>query len=482
MLESSVSDTRVSLECDESVRYPSVLQAHTSGILPVFCDIEAQVRRCIANALGTTEKDCFADYLKPGDNVLIKPNQVFDKTGGNTELECLVAHWSLIYSVAKIMLESFRGNIKLIIGDSPLQGCDFENLVKTATPLAALIKCLELSFGVSVKLVDFRQIVSEYTDCGGQSILRRKTSQKDNAKYIDCALGINSMFAGDERNLKKYRTIDYPASAIRRYHAKGEHIYRVSKDVLDADVIINISKLKTHNKTGITAALKNLVGTLGDKQSLPHHKQGSPFTGGDEYAKPGLPQSVETILWDYINNADSYKVKAFWTELLNCFRNGCAIFGMKHPPLNRTAGGWYGNDTVWRGVLDINRLVIYADKKGKIMEIPQRRIINLIDGIVAGEGEGPLFPASKRCGCILAGQNSFAVDAVAAKLMGYDYRKIPMLDRVRAIERYPLIEFDVGDIDLRSNDSKWNGCWNDVSFCNFGFLPSSGWIGHIEID
>jgi hypothetical protein len=36
----------------------------------------------------------------------------------------------------------------------------------------------------------------------------------------------------------------------------------IAKDVLEADIIINLPKLKMHKKAGVTNALKNFVGSM----------------------------------------------------------------------------------------------------------------------------------------------------------------------------------------------------------------------------
>ena len=41
--------------------------------------------------------------------------------------------------------------------------------------------------------------------------------------------------------------------------------------------------MKTHEKAGLTGAMKNLVGVNGHKEYLPHHMEGSFFSGGDSY-------------------------------------------------------------------------------------------------------------------------------------------------------------------------------------------------------
>lgn len=70
---------------------------------------------------------------------------------------------------------------------------------------------------------------------------------------------------------------------MRRHHAEARHEYLLANSVLDADLVINVPKLKTHIKAGVTAALKNLIGINGHKEYLPHHTNGCPASGGDQY-------------------------------------------------------------------------------------------------------------------------------------------------------------------------------------------------------
>ncbi len=51
----------------------------------------------------------------------------------------------------------------------------------------------------------------------------------------------------------------------------------------------------------------------------------------------------------------------------------------------------------------------------------------IVDGIVGMEGDGPIMGTPKRVGVLLVGTNLAAVDATAARLMGFDPGKIPYL-------------------------------------------------------
>lgn len=51
-------------------------------------------------------------------------------------------------------------------------------------------------------------------------------------------------------------------------------IEKVSKEILDADVIISIPAMKTHNMTGVTLGMKNMYGTLPEIDKAKYHKIG----------------------------------------------------------------------------------------------------------------------------------------------------------------------------------------------------------------
>jgi uncharacterized protein (DUF362 family) len=85
-----------------------------------------------------------------------------------------------------------------------------------------------------------------------------------------------------------------------------------------------------------------------------------------------------------------------------------------------SSGSWSGNETLWRTILDLNHLLYFGEPRPK-------HIVTIVDGIIAGEGQGPLQPTPKPAGILIAGENPACVDAVAAHLMGYNMSRIPMV-------------------------------------------------------
>ena len=76
--------------------------------------------------------------------------------------------------------------------------------------------------------------------------------------------------------------------------------YLLPASILKADVFINLPKLKTHRKAGITGAMKNLVGINGSKDWLPHHTAGPREDGGDEYLHRSARKRLVSYLRDQI--------------------------------------------------------------------------------------------------------------------------------------------------------------------------------------
>jgi hypothetical protein len=130
--------------------------------------------------------------------------------------------------------------------------------------------------------------------------------------------------------------------------------------------------------------------------------------------------------------------------------------------------------------VDLLRIFIYADGEGHLHDVPIRRMFSLVDGVIGGEGNGPLVPDSKRCGLIVAGFNSCAVDAVCARLMGFDYNKLRIL-------AYPLAhpaEFrcKIKEIRVHTNNERFRNLFIEKSQDRyFAFRPPRGWEGFIEL-
>src|SRR5262249_5093705 len=171
-----------------------------------------------------------------------------------------------------------------------------------------------------------------------------------------------------------------PSSALRfhrshyttplPHHSSVRHEYSIPGTVLDADVVIQLPKLKTHKKTGVTLALKGVIGLTNEKYWLPHFSEGDPSRGGDEFDR------APTVGDRFKNTLSRLPLPGDHSLVARAPR-------LSDPP-RVIDGSWEGNDTLWRTILDLNRILFFADRDGRLSGEPQRRLLALVDGIVAG--------------------------------------------------------------------------------------------------
>jgi Domain of unknown function (DUF362) len=190
--------------------------------------------------------------------------------------------------------------------------------------------------------------------------------------------------------------------------------------------------------------LKNLVGINGNKEFLPHHRVGSAEQGGDCYPTRSLVRrSIEYAL-DRQNMATTQARARVLHTLTRQLHRFARVTGQD----TDTEGSWSGNDTVWRMCLDLNRILVYGGTDGTLADAPRRRVIHIADGIVAGQGNGPLSPEPFPLGLLLAGDSAPAVDWVAARLLAYDPTLVSLTREAFGGFRWPLASFAPDDIAL----------------------------------
>lgn len=141
----------------------------------------------------------------------------------------------------------------------------------------------------------------------------------------------------------------------------------LTKYVMEADVIINLPKLKTHHAVVYTGAMKNLYGTIVGKNKLKIH------------AKAGKMSNFDEILVDLLNTVKPH--------------------------------------------------------------------LNIMDGIIGLEGNGPCNGKSIQTGIILGSYNAVALDIVATKQIGIDVKTVKYLEKAikRGIGVEPNDVIEVGD-------------------------------------
>ena len=413
---------------------PDALQAGDVGAAKkIFVEIAEQL------GWSDAEGRPFGAVLRQGGRAVVKPNLVLHENQGGHGMECLITDARLIQAACEMALAS--GAESVTLGDAPIQGCDFESILRR-TGLGVWAKALARNDSRFRGIRDYRRTTCRFVH-GVRVPEEEKVGIDD---YVLFDLAQDSLLESISSKRPTFRITCYDPRQLARTHARGKHQYLVARDVIEADLVINLPKLKTHKKAGITCALKNLVGINGNKEYLPHHRAGGSAVGGDCYPGRSWIKGAQEFFLDQQNMATSSQEAVVWRWLSVQAARASWIFGDKLG----VDGSWSGNDTAWRMCLDLNRILLYGRLDGTMANTPQRAVIHLADAIVAGQGEGPLAPEPLVLGVVLGARNAAALDHVGARLLTYDPDRLPIVrNAFGAIgNEYPVASFDAEAIQI----------------------------------
>ena len=320
--------------------------------------VYALVKRTVLELHLGTESNPLRDLISPGDKVVIKPNLVHNNNVGTTRVAVLRP---------LVDMAAAAGASQIIIGDGTADGgyATFDTVGITQTWINYLRNLYPAS---DVQRIEFNDPAHYYwvtmgTGAGGAST------------YVGSGYTDNTMVRKHLAETNDYfGTPASPRTDSRGATNTGNVMgwYAFSSYLLDADVVINVPKIKSHGWAINTAAVKNWVGaTLKRTNALEYH-------------------------WlridHHIYNATSYQMA-------------------------------FGSDTMWRDVGDLQRAQLYW-KAGVVHSTPQRKYLVVIDGIHGVERSvvDPSPSDMVHLGAIVASVDPVAADCVASRLMGYDWR------------------------------------------------------------
>jgi len=434
----------------------------------------AAVQRLVAfslDALGLA-----ADFIRPGDHVVLKPNWVKEhdeRRPGPDQWEHVITHPAVIEGVIAWVAPKLQGCGSITLCDAPQTDSSFKT-IRAYCQLDALVAgCQTLWPDISITLLDLRP--EEWQAVDGVTVSRTDLPG-DPKGSTHVSLNEDSEFVAFH-GLSKLYGASYNMQETRDHHRDTTHEYLLCRTPMDADVLINIPKLKCHKKVGLTCALKNMVGINANKNWLPHHTEGTTEQGGDQFPADTVKARLEHSLMGRIKRAISGR--HFLSRLFVPLKKlGRLFFGDTQSVVR--SGNWHGNDTCWRMVVDLNKCLFHFNGEGKPRTAPLRYLA-VVDGIIAGEGNGPMAPDAKPCGVIIAGTNPLAVDCASASLMGFDWAKIKMLAGAFKAARKAIAPFTHDDIQVVSNAPVWSKPLAEfASSDHFAFKPHFGWTGAIE--
>lgn len=416
-------------------------------------------------------------HLRPR-HIVIKPNWVLHSSAASHPISALVTDARVIAATVRAAAELFPESTLITVGDCPLQRADWPLLLRQSG-LEPVVAELQVRYPGRVEFRDLRRDVYTYAD--GRLVPQSGAPHGDPLGYREVRLGAISHFEEIAGESARFSIHDHDREATQANHRPGDHRYFVSQSFLDADLIINLPKWKTHSKSGLTGALKNLVGINGDKAYLPHFRKGAPRWGGDEYW-----DSSRWLYWTQSALRDFTRAYCWWAyKLLRPI--WLAIKTLRSVVLRRESdpagdfyvggGAWYGNQTIWRMIYDLNMIIQLVDADGVLRDRPQRHYFCVVDGLICGEGDGPLSPTPRPLDWLAFGRDPFAIDAALAWFMGYDPGRLPIV-----AERRRYLGPEWGGFDLATLLVTLDGRTASLTAfdVNHGFVPPPGWVGHIE--
>ncbi len=409
-------------------RYPEVRGPTGPEPNPVF----AGVRRLLQNLrydesrFDTPRWNPLGHLIRPGQTVFIKPNMVDHEHRFGGDLWSVVTHPAVVWVVAEYVAIALQGRGRILIGDNPHVDCQFPELVRHYG-VESLREHLKATHGIALKLVDLRHWHTPDLRYYGFQ-MGRVSLPGDPRGTVAVDLGSRSMLEGVPWWL--LRGTYHERSETIRAHLNGRHRYEFSRSIFDSDVFISIPKLKAHAKVGATLNIKGLIGTIANKNALVHWRLGFPALGGDEYPDPpnlsdyarlytqhALAVGLPSYLYFHLRKRLRH------TPLGAAYRRVTTCHSQR---LRMLRGAWEGNDTIWRMTADVYNAFV-ANVTGQRGSMT---LFSVIDGVTAGETDGPHFPHARDARILLAGDDLLAVDLVALRLMDFRLRTVRHLSHL----------------------------------------------------
>ncbi len=280
-------------------------------------------------------------------------------------------------------------------------------------------------FDPLVDTTGIRTLVQHLTEAYGIPVILQDLNAVDHETTPLVDLGALSALHAEPRTW-----YDAHGEVLAEGGDPGIGSYRISPPVLEADVVISVPKAKVHCSGGITVAMKNMIGII--------------------------------PAWDGAYGDGVLKECAHTSDV------------------DRAAGkrGLYlDNDTIWRSMADLNRIVRYADKQGTMQTHPQRRTLVIVDALVAAEAS-QYDPHPYPLNTVILGADPIAVDAVTARCMGFDPQRLKSVVQPARRTELPLGVADPAQIRVRMT----NGDSLATSFRQ-SLTPERyvySWEGHLE--
>lgn len=438
------------IRCDTNLYYSDTPPFDPDIIYPEFKSIAQykytrekngvyeNIRQCLIDAKLDYE-NCNTDIWSPfkhlineGDTVVIKPNLVLN-TPDPTLQNTVTTHGSVIRPIIDYTWKALNGKGKIIVGDAPQAETDFDEVV-TRNGLKECIQILQQR-GYNIELLDFRglRVIIE----NGIWVSEQKIENQSLQESVIVNLGRSSCFYEENGIDPHYHGGGYDSSITVSHHHGETHEYKIAKEILTADVVISVPKLKTHKKAGFTCCMKNLVGINTDKNFLPHFCIGAPNKGGDEFPNLKFTHNMLTYMFRRVRDSLLDKHWRFFGKYIALFlryinKTNNKEINLAHSTHNKVSGSkvfqgaWQGNLTICKMIIDLNKIFLYASKEGHISNEIYRKHLYIVDGIIIGDRNGPMDPNTVSLGIVGVGDNAYYTDITLLKMLNVNPENIPL--------------------------------------------------------
>jgi uncharacterized protein (DUF362 family) len=374
-----------------------------------------------------------------GKRILLKPNWVRHSVKSHDQV-CLRTHDKFVLGSLEFILKLNPAFV--VIGDAPIQGCKWESMISECF-IDDVAKAAQ-RFKIPVEIKDFRRVTF---DPSNNSLAKGKRPLDEYIIFDVADQSFLEPITPTGKNV--FRVTQYNPDSFTDTHKPGMHKYCITKELFKADIVISLPKIKTHQKAGITGALKNIVGLNGDKDFLPHHRLGGAEMGGDCYPGGNYLRYWSELCQDAANRNQGNFRYWLWVKMSSI------LWRLSFPTKEHHLGaGWYGNDTTWRMVMDLNLILLFGKADGTLAESPQRMLYSLCDAIIGGQDDGPLNPQPFPLGFIGFSNDSSGADLSFATLMDMEIERIPLLRSARQLMYSHKLEINMDGKKVNISDLK----------------------------
>lgn len=386
-------ESPVLVSWDSSVNgYPSI--KNISGFEREKSDVYSLVEKALMLTNPQNPENPLTNIISPGDTVVIKPNWC-------TQLifPIPVTHPSVVYAIAEYAIKAGAKTVRIVEGPMTLKrsqqyywGYNFINVHNMLDALSKKHPQVKLEFqdGNTDQFfwVDLDKKSEFYGTYDAEDLVPDNKKDFSGNMFFDVA-------DASGFNPKNYKIA----------------LYAIARSYLDSDVVINVPKLKTHVYTGITIALKNLMGL--------NLRTTSSFLS---------PEAVK-----FYQHPENFKKHAECKS-----RDVPHHFSLKALDKYNVTRKSYDNDILWRTLADLNKIILYADRKGHIRDVRQRNYLNVVDGIFGSEKNGPICWLITKPHTIVAGVDPVKVDAACCRIMGWDPNMVPLVKNTGQVTKLPI--------------------------------------------